>query len=284
VYAARRLMRLGFAHADVEPAFAAELEQVREESAVQHGYGRPGFETFMLNVARGTGAVFATSLAAAILRGPALIIDIGMATGVIAAPATLVYLGLLERRRDIDTEFWAKVWSGRIGKAAFWLGRKLLGKEPPVTAVTHRATELVLSMAAESLFESLPQPLRRSLGNVPALVRRLQDDAHRLRELHDDVQHTIDATRDAAHSDAHRALRVESDRIQAKLTEAVRALETIRLNLLRLHAGPGTVAALTTHIDLAAEVSADIARLLAARQEVERALLPYPRTTAPTPV
>jgi len=63
----------------------------------------------------------------------------------------------------------------------------------------------------------------------------------------------------------------------------VGALETIRLNLLRLHAGSATVESVTTHLDLAAEVSAEVERLIAAHADVER-VLKFPRTAATTPV
>jgi len=64
---------------------------------------------------------------------------------------------------------------------------------------------------------------------------------------------------------------------------AVSALETIRLNLLRLHAGSAAVEGLTTHIGLAEEVSDEIERMVAARTEIE-ASLRFPRTVEPTPV
>jgi hypothetical protein len=50
-----------------------------------------------------------------------------------------------------------------------------------------------------------------------------------------------------------------------------------------LHAGSGTVEGLTTHIGLAAEVSAEVERMLAAQEEVERGLS-FPRETAATSV
>jgi len=52
----------------------------------------------------------------------------------------------------------------------------------------------------------------------------------------------------------------------------VKALETIRLNLLRLHAGSGSVQSLTTDLGLAREVAAEISLLLAGRREIEREL------------
>jgi serine/threonine-protein kinase len=279
--AARRLLRFGFGYADVVPAFAAEVERSREESMVEHGRGPSRLEKLLLHTARISAAVFGGSLVWGLLSAGQLL-DLAIPAVFIALPATLGYLTLLERRRDIDTEFWAKVWTGRIGKAAFWCARKLLGKRMPATAVTHCATELALGLAADSLFESLPQPIRRSLGDLPGVVRCLEDDAQRLRKLYDELQEALAAVGDAAFSDAHHALRADRDRVHARLTDTVRALETIRLSLLRLHAGSGSVEALTTHIDLAAEVSADVERLLAARREVERTLA-YPRETAPTP-
>ena len=65
-------------------------------------------------------------------------------------------------------------------------------------------------------------------------------------------------------------LRAARDAVHAKLGEAVGALETIRLNLLRLHAGSVTVAGFTTHLGLAAAVSDDVERLIAAQEEVEQ--------------
>ena len=51
---------------------------------------------------------------------------------------------------------------------------------------------------------------------------------------------------DAAATADYADLRAERDKIHALLGDAVGALETIRLNLLRLHAGSVTVAGLTT--------------------------------------
>jgi serine/threonine-protein kinase len=197
-------------------------------------------------------------------------------------PSTIIYVSLLDRRRDVDSEFWGKVWKGRIGKAAFWLARKLVGRDVSPSAVTHRATELALGMTAESLFESLPQPTRRALGDVPVVVHRLQDDAQRLRKLYDDLQEALATVGDAASSDAYIQLRSDRDRIHTKLGDTVGALETIRLNLLRLHAGSGSAESLTMDIDFAAELAADVERLLAARQDVQRTLT-FPYKPAPTP-
>jgi predicted Ser/Thr protein kinase len=283
VHAARRLMRLGFAHGDVGPAFTAEIEQAHEESAVEHGRGPSRLERFALNTFRLSGTVWVGAVAAVMSGGSGLADIAAVVASAAGVPSLLTYLYLLERRRDIDTDFWAKVWTSRIGKAAFWAGRKLLGSHVRATAVTHRATELALGMAAESLFESLPEPMRRSLGDVTGLVRRLEDDAQRLRKLYEELQEAVTTVGGSASPDPYRDVRIQRDQIHSKLADAVRALETIRLNLLRLHAGSGTVQGLTSDIDLAAEVAGEVERLLAARQEVERTLL-FPRIPAVTPV
>jgi hypothetical protein len=53
-------------------------------------------------------------------------------------------------------------WTHR--HARFALARKMRGSQPMNTAMTHRATELSLGMAAEQLFESLPRESRQAIG------------------------------------------------------------------------------------------------------------------------
>jgi hypothetical protein len=67
-------------------------------------------------------------------------------------------------------------------------------------------------------------------------------------------------------------LEAERELVQRRLSDAVKALETIRLNLLRLRAGSGSVQSLTTDLGLAREVAQEIGRLLAAEREVDEAL------------
>jgi serine/threonine-protein kinase len=71
-------------------------------------------------------------------------------------------------------------------------------------------------------------------------------------------------------------LRAERDAADRRLGDAVAALETIRLNLLKLHAGATTVQTLTTDLGLAREVSTEIDRLLAGQREVDEAIGPTP--------
>ena len=291
VQAARRLTRLGFTHADLAPAFRAEIENSREERAMEHGRGRSAIEWLIGKTARIAGSF---TLIAVPLITVSLATDLGQdiaravipATGLaasIAALAGAVYLALLQLRRDVDTEFWSSMWMGRIGRFAFAVARRLRGSAPIAAAMTHRATELSLGMAAEQLFDSLPRESRQAIGDLPSLLKRLQRDAQLLRARHDQLHEALTQAGGLAESDDYESLRVDRDLVHGKLGEAVGALETIRLNLLRLHAGSATVEGLTTHIGIAAEVSAEVERLIAARNEVE-ALPRYPRVAEATPV
>lgn len=56
-----------------------------------------------------------------------------------------------------------------------------------------------------------------------------------------------------------------------QLAETVAALEGIRLDLLRLHAGARDLAPLTTLMDAARQIGEDVGRLAEAQREAERA-------------
>ena len=291
IQAARRLTRLGFAHADLGPAFRAELENSREERAVEHGFTRSAMERILGAIAR-VSASFSALAVPAVLTALAFdrskdiaeaVIPVTMACLITAVVSGTAYLAALQTRRDVDTEFWSSAWMGRIGRFAFATARKLRGSQPIGTAMTHRATELSLGMAAEQLFESLPRETRHALGDLPTLLHRLQRDAQTLRTRYDELHDALGRVDSAEASADHEALRDERDLVHGKLGEAVGALETVRLNLLRLHAGSATVEGLTTHIGIAAEVSAEVERIIAAQQEVDGHLR-FPRAFEPTPV
>jgi eukaryotic-like serine/threonine-protein kinase len=285
VVAARRLTLLGFAHGDVGPAFASELEQAQEELTLGKLAKRSRLERLLGGAARVFGLLAAVSgLTAVATDGMPQVFAVSVLIPAWSATifSSIGVLALRQRHRDVDTEFWSKVWLGRIGKLAFSIARKLTSGRATTSAVTHRATELSLGMAAEQLFESLPKDTKRALGDLPGVMRRLQDDAQLLRKRLEATQEALADVRDAASAESYAEVRESRDSIQSKLAEAVGALETIRLNLLRLHAGSATVEGLTTHLGVAAEVAEQVERLVAAHEEIERSLK-FPREGAATP-
>jgi serine/threonine-protein kinase len=286
---ARRLLALGFDRADVNRAFDAEMTQAREELAVEKATRRARTERVLSLTAKALGTLTAvTAIAALWLLSPMTqahgVILIAFSTlAPLSILATLGQLVLAQRHRDIDTELWSKLWQGPVGRVAFAIAKKVLRARPATVAITHRATELSLGLAAEQLYESLPKETRRELANLPGVLVRLQADAQALRRDYDELQNALSEAGAAASSDAYDEIRAARDAMHAKLGDAVSALETIRLNLLRLHAGSATVESLTTHLGLAADVSAEVERLIAARRDVE-SLMRFPREIATTPV
>jgi eukaryotic-like serine/threonine-protein kinase len=288
IHSARRLSRLGFAHADLLPAFRNEIDQAREEHAVEHSRGPTTLEKTAKTVARIFGAGFVGSVGVLlfdlvpIYMGRFIASSIVGVTGVVGCGAALAYLAMLQRRRDVDTEFWARVWTGPIGRVAFTIAQRLSPGRGAGAAMTHRATELSLGLAAEQLYESLPKDTRRALADLPAILGRLQSDAQRLRLRYDGLQDALGSLGEDQVPQDVAELTAERDAVHARLGEAVGALETIRLNLLRLHAGSATVESMTTHLGLASDVSAQIERLIAAHEEVEGSLRRSP-DAIPTP-
>ncbi len=288
VDAAGRLLRQGFAREDVGPAFQYEIDQAREERLAQYGRTMAKYEKPLRRVALVSGAAFGGSMlwiAASAFRWlvfPDWADGLFMASSISTFLSTIGYLTAVQQRDDVDGNFWRRVWTGRIGRVVFAVARRLVRRREVATVMTHRATELALGMAAENLFETLPRETRHSLGDLPRVLHRLQEDAQLLRAQFNELQEALSAAPDGGTSDAYAEVRDTRDAIHGKLTDAVAALETIRLNLLRLHAGSATVEGLTTHLHIAADVSAEVERLLAAREEVEHHL-EFPREIASTP-
>ena len=292
-WAARRLTRLGFAHRDIGPAFAAEIEQAREELSVERRRGASRLEKSLGWLARFSGIVGVAGVAGAMLRyilpvsralwlATEMAITVGVFSLGASAISALLFLALRQRHQDVESEFWSKVWRSRIGKLAFSLARKLVPAAERGIAMTHRATELSLGMAAEELYDSLPRDTQRALGDLPTLLRRLQDDAQSLRKRHEEMHEALSVVSATDASAEYRELCALRDETHAKLSEAVGSLETIRLNLLRLHAGSASIESVTTHLGIAAEVSEQVERLIAAHADVER-YINYPRKSVATP-
>lgn len=284
VLAAKKLLDLGFSHADLAPAFRAEQESAREERGV-HARSkwsiRSAFERLFSKAARVSASAGAVLIPFAItaIDTPrfALMSAVIVTLFGLAAISTFLFLVLMQTRRDVDVEFWKVVWTGRVGTLAFATARKLRGSKPVQRAMTHRATEVSLGLAAEQLFESLPKSSRESLGDVPSLLQQLQRDALRLRTHLDAMQDALAQNAGVPESEQIAALCTERDAVRDRMRDTVGAMETIRLGLLRLHAGSLSLENLTTHIALAVDASAAVERLLAAHAEVD-AVLSMPRS------
>ena len=140
---------------------------------------------------------------------------------------------------------WHRLWAGRFGKWFFGVAGK--GVKPPERPAhaSNEATELFLGRAAVDLFQELPAADRSMVGDVPQVVDRLENHAERLRG---------------------------QENTGEQLIATVAALEKLRLALMRLGAGEGSVEDLTLHLKHAREIGNRIDRELIGRGEVESAL------------
>ncbi len=159
-----------------------------------------------------------------------------------------------------------RLWNSRAGE---WLARRLGAPERSqlAGASAFRATEAALSVAASELFAALPKEHRERFAELPAIVTALEA---RAAEARAEIE-LIAALVPSGSADSE-LLAVRKKAAAAHLAESVAALEEIRLDLLRLHAGAVDLAPLTTLLDAARLIGEDLNRLAEAQREVEDAV------------
>jgi predicted Ser/Thr protein kinase len=283
-WGARGILRRGFSQADLGLAFDHEIEQLREEF---HAAGR--VERPRLNRAAGIVAVSGVTMLIAGIATPILFFGVPWVGPVLSAVGGLSALAgaivrtvLAGRRPQLGVERWRKLWMGRIGSLAFKLAKRIGGHPIAGASTTHRATEMAIGMAAGELFAALPKETQRALGDVPTVVANLQRDATELRATIERLNDSLGDAGAGADGPDYAELRELRDELTARHKQAITALETTRLDLLRLHAGAIKVDGFTTHFDQAGEVASEVRRLLEARGELER-FLRYPAQARETP-
>ena len=146
--------------------------------------------------------------------------------------------------RKLDS-LWYRIWAGKVGRAFFRLaGIGLKTTARPALPSVER-TELVLGRSALSAYQALPAAERRQARDLPAVVERLETGAE--------------------------ALRARGDTGES-LTEAVAALEHLRLALVKRQSGVGSPSDLTLVLERARAIGDHVDRRLAAAAEVEALL------------
>jgi hypothetical protein len=208
-----------------------------------------------------------------------------------ATTAALAAIDAVRRRQvgrvgSMSLRFWNGKWGERVVALAR-VGLKQVAAQP----VAPQLTELAIGRATDVLYEGLPTAIKRNLGDLPATVRRLEADAHAMREQIDRLDtHKVQMERDAV--GASRALAASAelgsvnegrDRIagdlasslemaRARLAATVAALENIRLGLLRLQLGTAPVASVTSALEAAKRVADQVGRVADATEEVTATL------------
>ncbi len=139
-------------------------------------------------------------------------------------------------------DVWHRVWAGRFGRWFFRVAGWRLKKPERRAIASADATELVLGRSVLAAWEALPEAERAQVRDVPDVVTRLENEAEALRAR---------------------------GQTGERLAVTVAALENIRLSLLKLRAGSGTLDDLTTWLERAREIGEHVDRRIAAAGEVK---------------
>ena len=142
---------------------------------------------------------------------------------------------------------WYKLWSSRFGRWFFKVAGLGLPESAYSVVPSTDHTELVLGRQLTQAFHELPRAQRDRVPELPAVVERLEARAEALRAR---------------------------GRTGPELTNTVAALERVRLAVLQLRAGAGSVEDLTRYLEAAKRVGEDVDRQLEAQREVRAALHP----------
>jgi serine/threonine-protein kinase len=284
---ARSLQKAGYGIVDARLALQQDLDRRLEEIRFEFGKGLTGLDRTLRVLTRGGFLVSLIGFVSLLLGAPDSLAAPSFLGGLTVGIASF-FIGAFrnKRRRDAIGEGALTVLESRLGGWLFKLGGVGLDRGA-LGGGAHRPTEMAIGMAAGRLFEELPKTVRRELEGLPGTVQMLEAAARAMREQVESLSAVLgELTEPAglAPTGEGEKLRteVEATRVEAerRMTEAVGALEAIRLGLLRLHAGDGTVEGLTQDLGTAQEVRAHIERLLEGREEVERLL--GKRTTGDT--
>ncbi|HKI95591.1 MAG TPA: hypothetical protein VJ992_09905, partial [Gemmatimonadales bacterium] len=140
---------------------------------------------------------------------------------------------------------WHRLWAGRIGRTFFRLAGTGMRPRARDVMPSNDATEFVLGRSTVALWEALPDGTRREARELPAVVERLESRAERLRAAGETGE---------------------------ELNDTMTALENVRLALLKLSAGMGSVKDVTLYLERAKAIGDAVDRRLEAEREVRAAL------------
>jgi len=299
----RRLLGAGYSVEDAKLAVREHAERRREEVSYEYGGEPPLWAKAVRVLMIASGATFVGSIGIGMfIRGGA-----GLGLTALGAGALWFLTAVLQvmrpgRRitRDLIAELRSKFWHSRLARWFERVARIGLRRSAAPAELTYRPTELAIGLAADALFESLPKDQRKRLKDLPAIMTRLQHDAALMRKTVDDLGGALaglgeqgDAARSSALAggdgaagaqlmDTRAKLRADltakRDQAANRLADAVAALENIRLSLLKLKAGTGTVSGLTDDLTAARALNRAMDDVAEARAEVE-ALLKAGRTS-----
>jgi len=293
----QRLVSAGYRYEDLAAALRQHVERRREELTFEYdrtptALGRGIRYLSYTGLATAAGWTVYAALAPAPSLSSAWIAGAGATVAVFGTLLGMMIPGRRVRARDWLLEWRSKLMNTRFGKALFKI--ESLGARPgAVPASVHRPTEVAIGLASQALFEALPKETRKHLKDLPVVIRRLEADAAATRARVDELSAMLAGTDGTATTPSaslqldggaaasqlarHQAqltadLTAQRDAAAHRLAASVAALENLRLDLLRLKAGVGTVDELSADLSAARDIEKEIDVAIASNEEV-RALL-----------
>jgi hypothetical protein len=227
VGAARSVLRRGY-----QPA--ALLRAIRAEATANSAMIRAKPRHPILDH---PGIVIGVGVALAGLGGRLVqAVDAFLPSILLLVAVLLVPVMLLQRsiQRRAGGRFWASLLEGRVGRWLFRVAGIGLGRVP-VEPTSGEPTALALGGAVGEIFARLSEGQQRSLAAIPDLIERLEVLA--------------------------------LDRSTPRSVEAVMALETLRLDLLRLQAGEVAAEGITHGLDQLQQFGRQVDAVLELRDE-----------------
>jgi eukaryotic-like serine/threonine-protein kinase len=167
-----------------------------------------------------------------------------------------------ELRRSLTGSVRSWFWNSRAGTL---MTRLLTPKRRErVASLDYRPTEMALSLAVDELFDALPKSYRSHLAELPGVVRQLETHARATRAQLERLESLAALGEDSV------TFSEQTESARRALSSTVAALESIRLDLLRLHSGETDLRPITSVLEASQQLGVELGRLTSARGEVER--------------
>jgi hypothetical protein len=215
IVAAHDLLKRGYGHS---AAMLAMRHEVDEFYALPESMRRGDWRqspSFVLLV----GALIVAGAVGLVKASDSLML--GLSAILIAIYTPMIVVQRLQRSRGFLKGWWAKAMEGWFGRLIFRTAALGLG-DRTATPTSGEPTAIALGGAVQALFTRLAEPQRKALAAVPELIARLEAMA--------------------------------LDRANPQSTQAVMALETLRMDLLRLRAGDVAAESITTELGKLREI------------------------------
>ncbi len=293
----QRVIAAGYGFDDLKLALKNQIEKRREELAFEYDHDPPLWARAIrwlslagLGVAA-TGALYAWVAEIPNVQIGAWLLGGGSALAGGGAIIGRMFPGRRLKARDSSLEYRARLMDTWLGRFLFRLAGVGVKRGAPAVAA-HRPTEVLIGMAAEGIFTSLPKETQKALKDLPAVLRRLEADAAAGRARVDELNAmlggiggdalsaksaSLKASEAGAVVAGHEAklradITAQRDAAGKRLAASVAALENLRLDLLRLKAGVGSVDELSADLAAARDLQKEIDLAIEARREVDAAL------------